>query len=73
MEIGAEVRGCGGEGSVNGGDRCYVQGHLEDIGVSVWEVGERGWVAGCGYEALVGLAGDQGGDAATYARGAACN
>lgn len=51
------MSGCGAEGCVDGGHGCHVQGEFEDVGVG-GEVGERGLVAGCGYEALVWLAGD---------------
>jgi len=49
MEIFPKVLGRGCESGVDGSDGGYVQGELEDVGVGGGEVGERGWVACCGY------------------------
>jgi hypothetical protein len=65
----AEVGRSRGEGRINRRRRVHVEGQLQDV-VGVGEVGEAGWVAGCGDEALAGLAGDKSGDLAPNTAGA---
>ncbi len=58
------------EGRVDGVGACHVESKFEDV-VCGGEVGECGWVAGCGDEAERGFGGDEGCDSFTDSRGTA--